>query len=148
MARKSRWKRAIRLLLGLAILYLIVWGIGFYRVWSFERALRQQHRERGEAVEQFISKLQVGQSAELLSDFQYSAKGESESEYVIWYYSFIDEDSSVSNRGGPVYRVRVGSGVVISVDKSMPMSHGDKFSSPFHYYPSVALFGLDTDDNN
>jgi hypothetical protein len=117
-------------------------------VWSFERELRQEHQERGEEVERFISKLEVGQSAEPVRDFAYSLQGKEESEYVIWYYDFIGEDSSVSNRGGPVFRIRVRSGVVASIRKSMAMSHGDKFSSPLHYYPSVAIFGVDADEDN
>jgi len=148
MAHKSKWKRAVKFLLTLVILYLVVWCIGFYRVWSFQSELRLQHRERGEEVERFISKLEVGQPGELVRNFPYAVRGKDKSEYVVWYYDFIQENSSVSNRGGPVFKIRIGSENTLSVRKSHGISHGDKFSSPFHYYPSVAIFGLDTDEYN
>lgn len=139
----SLFKYGRRILLILGSLYLVLWVVGFLRVWSFERELRREHRERGEAVEEFVGSLEPGDPAELVRNFQYARQGKTEFKYVIWYYDLIDEDSAVSNRGGPVYVVWVGTDDVTSIEKSWSLSHGDLFASPFTYYPSVALFGLD-----
>ncbi len=142
MKPPTKLKRIIRSLLILCILYLVLWCIGFYRVWSFQRNLTTEHIERGKEIELFITSLKIGQPADLVKGFPYSVQQEDKSEYVIWYYSIIDENSSVSNRGGPVYLIKVEDNIVTTIDKRMPLTHGDKFSSPLYYYPIVAISGL------
>ena len=146
MMRQKILKRFIKTLLGFLILYSILWGTGYYRVWSYEKELRQEHNTRGKEIEDFIDGLKVGDPAQPVRSFRYSKQGKTKYVYWMWYYNHIDENSAVSNRGEKAYQIFVDDEVIVSIELHAAMTHGDIFASPFRYYPSVALFGLETDE--
>ena len=139
-------KTIIRYLMGVSIslvfLYLIIFSIGVYRVWSYESELKKEHTDIKNAVEPFMDKLEVGQSEDILYDFTYAKRYHEGSGWSVWYYDLIEESSSVSNRMCKSYFIKVNSGIITSVEEGYSMIHGDRFESALFFYPRVAFTGI------
>ena len=65
--------------------------------------------------------------------------------FLFFYDTFIEETNSVANRESKIFRIEAREGKIYELEAGPgAITHGDRFTSHWKFYPLVCFFGLET----
>ena len=136
------------LALSLVSLYALIWGIGYYRVYSIVENLKAENQIKGDRIEHCYKSLKEGDKVQKLDpilDIGQTVVDGKLSKYYFFYNLAIQETSSVTNRMPKSFKIEARNGIIYSLHAQRgAITHGDRFTSHWKFYPLVCFFGLET----